>query len=32
LVLTRTSKPDIFEHPTLKTVHNWQSGGFDGWF
>jgi hypothetical protein len=28
----RTSKPDIFDHPTLKTVHNWPSGGFDEWF
>jgi hypothetical protein len=28
----RTSKLDIFNHPTLKTVHNWPSGGFDGWF
>jgi hypothetical protein len=28
----RTSKPDIFDHPTLKTVHNLPSGGFDGWF
>jgi hypothetical protein len=26
----RTSKPDIFDHPTLKNVHNWPSGGFDG--
>jgi hypothetical protein len=25
----RTSKPDIFDHPTLKTVHNWPSDGFD---
>jgi hypothetical protein len=24
----RTSKPNIFGHPTLKTVHNWPSGGF----
>jgi hypothetical protein len=28
----QTSKPDIFDHPTLKTVHNWPSSGFDGWF
>jgi hypothetical protein len=28
----RTSKSDIFDHPTVKTVHNWPSGGFDGWF
>jgi hypothetical protein len=28
----RTSKPDIFDHPTFKTVHNWPSGGFDEWF
>jgi hypothetical protein len=28
----QTSKPDILDHPTLKTVHNWLSGGFDGWF
>jgi hypothetical protein len=29
----RTSKPDIFYHPTLKTVHNWPLvaliGGFN---
>jgi hypothetical protein len=28
----QTSKPDIFDHPTLKTVHNWPSNGFDVWF
>jgi hypothetical protein len=28
----RTSQPNSFDHPTLKTVHNWSSGGFDGWF
>jgi hypothetical protein len=28
----RTSKPDIFDHLTFKTIHNWPSGGFDGWF
>jgi hypothetical protein len=26
----RTSKPDIFDHPTLETVHNCPSGSFDG--
>jgi hypothetical protein len=25
----RTSKPDIFDHPTVKTVQIWPSGGFD---
>jgi hypothetical protein len=24
-----TLKSDIFDHPTLKTVHNWPSGGFE---
>jgi hypothetical protein len=24
----RTSKPDIFDHPTVKTVQIWPSGGF----
>jgi hypothetical protein len=28
----RTLKPDIFDHSTLKTVHNLPSSGFDGWF
>jgi hypothetical protein len=28
----QTSKLDIFDHLTLKTVHNWPSNGFDGWF
>jgi hypothetical protein len=28
----RTSKPNIFDHPTLKTVHNWPSGGLAGGF
>jgi hypothetical protein len=25
----RTLKSDIFDHPNLKTVHNWPSGGFE---
>jgi hypothetical protein len=28
----RTSKTDIFDHLTLKTVNNCPLGGFDGWF
>jgi hypothetical protein len=27
----RTSKPDFFDHPTLKTIQNLPSDGFDGW-
>jgi hypothetical protein len=28
----RTSKPDIFDQTTLKSVHNWPSDDFDGDF
>jgi hypothetical protein len=28
----RTSKMDIFDHPTLKTVYNGPSSGFAEWF
>jgi hypothetical protein len=28
----QTSKLGMFNHQTLKTVYNWPSGGFNGWF
>jgi hypothetical protein len=28
----RTSKPGIFDHPTIKTIHFWPSDGFQGGF
>jgi hypothetical protein len=32
LVLAIELQTGPFDHPTLKTVHNWPSGGFDEWF
>jgi hypothetical protein len=30
--VSSTIQPGIFDHPTLKTVYNWSSGGFDELF
>jgi hypothetical protein len=30
--VSSTIQPGIFDHPTLKTVYNWSSGGFDKLF